>query len=129
MQEILESVCIRIPHSMKILQCKPLRLEHFLRARKPETVQEAGLKLIIGHAVLLSAAYIIFLIPELFRHPVFTYLSKQTAGILDCSPFQNSPDRDMKGCRIDDLQNARIQYATLAKRNPSAQTCTCKYLL
>ena len=115
MKKIFKFVSICIPHSMEILQGKPLRLEHLLRTRKSKTIEQTCLKLIIGHTILLAAADIIFLIPELLAYPVFTYLSKETARILNCRPLENATYRNMECSRINDLQDARIKDAALSE--------------
>ena len=100
---------------MEVLQRKPLRLKYFFRTRQSKGRQHAGHELVVGHTVLFAAAYVVGLVPEVFRDPVLAYLCQQTAGVLYGSPFKHSSHRDMEGCRIHDSQNARIEDAALTQ--------------
>ena len=42
-----------------------------------------------------------------------TTLAKKTAGILYCRPLQDTAHRHMEGCRINYLEDARIEDAAL----------------
>ena len=108
MQIVFEHVGIGVPHSMEVLQGKPLRFEDLFRSGKAESCQQTCLELIIGHPVLLTAAYVICPVPEIFRYPVFADLSKQATRIFNRRPLQDAADRHMESSRINDLQNAWI---------------------
>ena len=122
MEVVFQIVGISIPHSMEILKRKPLRLEDLLRSRQAEAVQKTGLELIVGHAILLAAAYVVASVPELLRHPVFAHLCEQTARILYGRPLQDACHRHVEGGRIHDLEDARIQDAGLPKRHPAPES-------
>ena len=115
MKDVIQDIGILVPHSVEILQGKPLRLEDFFRRRKAEGSEHAGHELIIGQAVLLAAADVVGLVPEIFRYPVFAYLSQKTARILDCSPLENASHRHMECCRIHNAEDAWIEDAALAQ--------------
>ena len=129
MQEVLQSVTVSIPHSMEVLQSEPLRFEYLLGAWQSEAVKKSGFELIVGHAVLLSAADVVFLIPELFANPVFAHLSKKSSGVFYGSPFENSAHGHMEGGRINHLKDARIKNAALTQGHPPLETCLLENFL
>ena len=118
MQDFFKPVSILIPHPVEILERKPLRFKHFLRRRQPKRRKHPVHKLIVGHTVLLSAADVIGLVPEILRNPVLADLGQETSGIFDGGPFEHTAHRDMEGSRIDDAENTGIQDSRLTQRDP-----------
>ena len=100
---------------MEILESEPLGLKHLLRTGQTKPIKKSGLELIVRHAVLLAAAYVIYPIPEFLRHPVLTDLCKQTTRVLYGGPLQNAAYRHVKGSRVENLEDSRIEDAALTE--------------
>ena len=115
MENIFQDVSILVPHSVEILQCEPLRFEDLFGRRETESAQHTVHELIVGHTVLRAAADVVCLVPEAFRHPVFTHLGQQPAGVFYRGPFQNSSHRDMEGSRIQYAEDTWIKDTALAQ--------------
>lgn len=89
----------------------------------PESTEEQLLELEVSESVLLTAAYVIELSPEILGDiGDCRMVCKKAAGILNGCPLKHAVYRNMEHDGIDVLENVGIKDTGLTKRYPMLKT-------
>ena len=121
-QVLLKLIRVGIPLSVEVAKDEPVGIKELLGGADAESTEEQLLELEVSESVLLTAAYVIELSPEILGDIGIAEVCKKTAGILNGCPLKHAVYRNMEHDGIDVLENVGIKDTGLTKRYPMLKT-------